>query len=53
LIRRANVVHLAGPALLPLLLARLFRKPVVVEHHGYQAICPNGSVKSARPLPNW
>ncbi len=42
LIRAADVVHLAGPALLPLLLARLARKPVVVEHHGYQAICPNG-----------
>jgi glycosyltransferase involved in cell wall biosynthesis len=26
----------------PLCLAFLARKPVVVEHHGYQAICPNG-----------
>ena len=42
LIRAADVVHVAGPALVPLLLARLGRKPVVVEHHGYQAICPNG-----------
>jgi len=42
LIRAADVVHLAGPALLPLLLARLARKAVVVEHHGFQAICPNG-----------
>ncbi len=42
LIRAADVVHLAGPALLPLLLGRLARKPVVVEHHGFQAICPNG-----------
>jgi glycosyltransferase involved in cell wall biosynthesis len=44
LIRRAQVVHLAGPALLPLFLAKVFRKPAVVEHHGYQAICPNGAL---------
>jgi glycosyltransferase involved in cell wall biosynthesis len=36
------VIHLAGPVLLPLFLARLARKPVALEHHGYQAICPNG-----------
>jgi glycosyltransferase involved in cell wall biosynthesis len=42
LIRKADVIHLAGPCLLPLVLARLTRKPVVIEHHGYQAICPNG-----------
>ncbi len=42
LIREADVVHLAGPALLPLALGRALRKRVVVEHHGYQAICPNG-----------
>jgi glycosyltransferase involved in cell wall biosynthesis len=44
LIREADVVHLAGPCLLPLLLTRLTRKPVVIEHHGYQAICPNGQL---------
>ena len=44
LIRNSDVVHLAGPALLPLFLTRLIHKPVVVEHHGYQAICPNGSL---------
>jgi glycosyltransferase involved in cell wall biosynthesis len=44
LIWKAQVIHLAGPALLPLLLARIFRKPIVVEHHGYLAICPNGSL---------
>jgi glycosyltransferase involved in cell wall biosynthesis len=38
----ADIVHLAGPALAPLFLARLAGKPVVIEHHGYQAICPNG-----------
>ena len=42
LIRSSDVVHLAGPALAPLLLTRLARKPLVIEHHGYQATCPNG-----------
>lgn len=42
LIRQADVVHLAGPVMLPLTLSLLFRKPVIVEHHGYQSICPNG-----------
>jgi glycosyltransferase involved in cell wall biosynthesis len=42
LIRTADVVHVAGPALAPLLLAKLARKPLVIEHHGYQATCPNG-----------
>jgi len=42
LIRASDVVHLAGPSLIPLALALLLRTPVIVEHHGYQAICPNG-----------
>lgn len=42
LLRDAHVVHLAGPALLPLALALLLGKPVVLEHHGFQAACPNG-----------
>lgn len=42
LIRLSDVVHAAGPALAPLLAARLARKPLVIEHHGYQATCPNG-----------
>ncbi len=42
LIRRSDLVHAAGPALAPLLLTRLARKPLVIEHHGYQASCPNG-----------
>jgi glycosyltransferase involved in cell wall biosynthesis len=41
-IRAADVVHLAGPVFFPLLAAMLLRKRVVVEHHGFQAICPNG-----------
>lgn len=44
LIRECDLLHIAGPAFLPLFLARLLRKPVVVEHHGYQSICPNGSL---------
>jgi glycosyltransferase involved in cell wall biosynthesis len=42
LIREADVIHVAGPCLLPMLIGWLFGKPVLVEHHGYQAICPNG-----------
>ncbi len=42
LMQRSSVVHLAGPVLRPLMLAVLFRKRFVVEHHGYQANCPNG-----------
>lgn len=41
-IRSADVVHIANPTLLPLALAFFLRKPTVVEHHGYQSICPNG-----------
>jgi glycosyltransferase involved in cell wall biosynthesis len=41
-IRRADVVHLAGPTLVPLVIAYLLRKPTIVEHHVYQSICPNG-----------
>jgi len=40
--RGCDAVHVAGPALVPLLFARLARKPAIVEHHGYQAGCPNG-----------
>src|ERR1700730_2583851 len=42
LIRRTDLVHVAGPALSPLLMARLADKPTAVEHHGYQSVCPNG-----------
>jgi glycogen synthase len=41
-IRDADLVHIAGPSLAPLLLARWTHKPYVVEHHGYQALCLNG-----------
>jgi glycosyltransferase involved in cell wall biosynthesis len=42
LIGSADKVVLAGPAILPLLFALIRRKPVIVTHHGYQSICPNG-----------
>ena len=42
LLWRSDLVHVAGPALRPLLLGLLLRKKVVVEHHGFQALCPNG-----------
>jgi glycogen(starch) synthase len=42
LIRQSDIVHVAGPSLAPLFLACVSRKPFMVEHHGYQAICPNG-----------
>lgn len=44
LIRESDVTHLAGPALAPILFGMLARKPVVVEHHGFQTICPNGQL---------
>jgi len=44
LVRGADAVHLAGPALAPLALGLLWRKPVVVEHHGFQVICPTGQL---------
>jgi glycosyltransferase involved in cell wall biosynthesis len=44
LIRSCDVLHVAGPALAPLSLGLLLRKPVVIEHHGFQTICPNGQL---------
>jgi glycogen(starch) synthase len=44
LIRESDVIHVAGPAILPILLSWLARKPLVVEHHGFQTICPNGQL---------
>jgi glycosyltransferase involved in cell wall biosynthesis len=43
LIRRADIVHISGPAILPMAIGYLLRKPVVVEHDGYQAVCPLGN----------
>jgi glycogen(starch) synthase len=53
-IRASAIVHIAGPALMPLLLGLLSRKVVVVEHHGFHTICPNGQMfiePQAMPCP--
>ena len=42
LIREADVIHIAGPCFVPLVLVWLLGKPAAVEHHGYHASCPNG-----------
>lgn len=42
LLRQSDLVHLAGPSLRPLMISLLLRKPIIVEHHGFQTICPNG-----------
>jgi len=42
LIYESDVVHLSGACLLPLMLGSILRKPIVIEHHGYTASCPNG-----------
>lgn len=44
LIRSADVLHVAGPCILPTIIGVLLGRPVVVEHHGFQAICPNGQL---------
>jgi glycosyltransferase involved in cell wall biosynthesis len=44
LVWNSDIVHLAGPALLPLTLAWLLHKKAVIVHHGYQSVCPDGSL---------
>ncbi len=44
LIRRTDILHIAGPNMLPLLLGWFFRKQMVVEHHGFQTACPSGQL---------
>ena len=54
MILSSDVIHLAGPSLSPLVLGLLFRKPVVIEHHGFQTICPTGQLliePTATPCP--
>ena len=43
LIRRADVIHISGPAILPMAIGWLLRRPVIVEHSSYQAVCPLGN----------
>jgi glycosyltransferase involved in cell wall biosynthesis len=40
----AEILHVAGTDMLPLLLGWLFRKRMAVEHHGFQTACPNGQM---------
>jgi glycosyltransferase involved in cell wall biosynthesis len=42
LVMNADLIHLSGACLLPLAFARILGKPVLIEHHGYTASCPNG-----------
>ena len=54
LVRSNDVVHLAGPALSPLAVGLILRKPVVIEHHGFQTICPTGQLfmeRTGAPCP--
>jgi len=54
LVRSNDVIHVAGPALSPLALGLVMRKPVVIEHHGFQAICPTGQLfmeRTGTPCP--
>jgi len=54
MILSSDLVHIAGPSLSPLLLGWLSRKPVVIEHHGFQTICPTGQLliePSGTPCP--
>src|SRR5208283_3467879 len=44
LIHSSDVIHVAGAAISPILLGLVLRKPVVVEHHGFQTICPTGQL---------
>jgi glycosyltransferase involved in cell wall biosynthesis len=43
-IRSSDMVHVAGPALSPIVLGLLTGRPVVIEHHGFQTICPTGQL---------
>jgi glycosyltransferase involved in cell wall biosynthesis len=38
----ADIVQLAGPVMTPMLVGWIQQKALVVEHHAYQACCPNG-----------
>lgn len=54
LVRACDVLHVAGAALPPIIQGWLARKPVIVEHHGFQTICPNGQLliePSGTPCP--
>jgi len=44
LIEASDLIHVAGAAIPPIREALRVAKPVVVEHHGFQAICPTGQL---------
>src|SRR6516162_7535403 len=44
LIREADVVHVAGAAMAPIVYGLIAGKPIVVEHHGFHHICPTGQL---------
>jgi glycosyltransferase involved in cell wall biosynthesis len=44
LINKADILHVAGTDMLPILLGWALRKIMVVEHHGFQTACPNGQM---------
>ena len=49
LIRSSDLIHVAGASLSPIVFGLLARKPVIVEHHGFQTICPTGQLFVERP----
>jgi glycosyltransferase involved in cell wall biosynthesis len=54
LIRKADILHVAGTDMLPLFLGWCLGKNMVVEHHGFQTACPNGQMiyrPSLTPCP--
>jgi glycosyltransferase involved in cell wall biosynthesis len=48
LIKNCDVLHLAGPALKPLILAKILGRKILIQHHGYQAACPDGLLVNSR-----
>lgn len=54
LIRASDAVHVAGIAIVPIVLGIVAGKSTLVEHHGFQAICPTGQLMKEpenRPCP--
>lgn len=50
--RRHHVLHLSGASAWAMAAALVSRRPFVIEHHGFQTVCPNGQMfhaPSSRP----
>jgi len=43
-IRWADIVHIAGASLAPIVWGLIIRRQVVIEHHAFQAVCPTGQL---------